>query len=169
VAAKGVEPNRHKIIAARARGLDVDYFDLASHNEHYDFISLLNVYSHLTNPPEFLRLVGQRLKPNGELLLETGDTANLPADVHPRPFLIPDELSFASEPILLNMLKKAGFEIISVSKYPALKLWFMKGRILIEFVKLFLPQRRSQLPNLYNQFRAAKYRTDIWIRARMGA
>lgn len=169
VAAKGVEPNRHKIIAARKQGLDVAYFDLASHEDHYDSISLLNVYSHLTNPADFLRLVAKRLKPNGEVLLETGDSANLPADEHPRPFLLPDHLSFASEQILLNMLKIIGFEIISISKYPSLKLRFMKMRIVIEAAKIFLPHKRSQLPGMYSQFRVAKHRTDIWVRARMGA
>lgn len=169
VVAKGVEPNRNKIAAACKKGLDVSYFDLASHDEHYDFISLLNVYSHLSNPADFLRLVAQRLRPNGELLLETGDSANLPADEHPRPFLLPDHLSFASEQILLNMLKTAGFEIISVRKYPSLKLRFMKARILIEVVKLFLPRKSSQLPRMYSEIRVAKHRTDIWVRARMSA
>jgi len=169
VAAKGVEPNRNKIVAARKKGLDVDCFDLASHDEHYDSISLLNVYSHLTNPAEFLRLVAQRLRPNGEVLLETGDSANLSVDEHPRPFLLPDHLSFASEQILLNMLRRTGFQIVSVSKYPALKLQFMKMRILIEVAKVFLPHKRSQVPDMYNQFRVAKHRTDMWVRARRGA
>src|SRR5207249_11950728 len=122
--------NRRKIVAARKWGLNVDYFDLAAHDEHYDSISLLNVYSHLTSPLEFLRLVRRRLKPEGELLLETGDTASLGANQHPRPFLLPDHLSFASQQILSDMLKKAGLEIISIHKYPSVKLRLMKGLIL---------------------------------------
>jgi len=167
VAVKGIEPNRLKITAARKRGLDVDYFDLGFHDALYDSISLLNVYSHLTNPREFLRLVKQRLSPKGELLLETGDTASLPANLHPRPFLLPDHLSFCSEQILTNMLKETDFEIISVNKYPPLKLRFMKERILREVVKLALPHKRSQIPMMYGWFRVAKYRTDTWIRARV--
>jgi len=169
VAAKGIEPNRHKIAAARKRGLDIGHFDLASHDEQYDFISLLNVYSHLTSPPDFFRLVKQRLRPKGEVLVETGDTASLGADQHPRPFLLPDHLSFGSQQILSRMLKEIGFEIISVNKYPALKLRFMKGLILKDIVKLVLPHKKSQLSALYSSLRAAKYQTDMWIRARVAA
>ena len=167
VAAKGVEPNQFKIAAARERGLNVDYFNLALHDSVYDCISLLNVYSHLTNPCQFLQLVRQRLKPKGELLLETGDTANLPAPVHPRPFLLPDHLSFCSQEILLGVLKQNGFEIISVNKYPSIKIRFMKERILKEAIKLVLPHKKSQISTIYSWLRVAKYRTDMWIRARV--
>jgi len=167
VVGKGIEPNQHKIAASRQRGLDISYFDLASHNESYDMISLLNVYSHLTNPPEFFRLVWRRLKPNGEILLETGDTANLQPDQHPRPFLIPDHLSFGSQEIITKLLKDAGFEIISVKKYPAIKVQFMKANILKDIIKAFLPHQKTQLSDVFSLFRAAKYRTDMWIRARV--
>lgn len=167
VDARGIEPNRFKVAAARRRGLNVGYFDLASHDNRYDIISLLNVYSHLPNPREFLRLVKQRLAPLGELLLETGDTAHLPADQHPRPFLLPDQLSFTSAEILSNMLKDVGFEIISINKYPDLKLRFIMATLPKEFVKLALPKKRSQLSSLYSWFRVSKYRTDMWIRAKV--
>jgi SAM-dependent methyltransferase len=170
VVCKGIEPNQHKITAAQKRGLDVDYFDLASHDQCYDTISLLNVYSHLPSPPEFFRLVRRRLKPNGEILLETGDTANLLPDQHPRPFLLPDHLSFGSEQVITNLLRRAGFEIISVNKYPAVKFRFMKADILKDIVKALLPHKKTRLSDLYKLFRAAvKYRTDMWIRARVAA
>jgi SAM-dependent methyltransferase len=169
VNARGIEPNRHKIDAARNRGLKVDYFDLTSHDGLYDSISLLNVYSHLTDPPGFLRMVKQRLKSGGELLLETGDTADLPADIYPRPFLLPDHLSFCSERILSDMLTRIGFQIVSINKYPTFKLWTMKWRILRETVKIFLPNKESQLAVMYRWHRVARYRTDTWIRARVAA
>jgi SAM-dependent methyltransferase len=169
VVGKGIEPNQYKIIAARKRGLDIGYFDLASQDECYDTISLLNVYSHLTSPPEFFRLVRRRLKPNGEILLETGDTANLRPDEHPRPFLLPDHLSFGSQQVITNLLKHAGFQIISVNKYPAIKLRFMKANILKDVIKAFLPHKKTQLSEMVSLFRAAKYRTDMWIRAKVAA
>ena len=52
--AQGVEPNVHKQASARRHGVDVAFFDLENHEEKYDRISLLNVYSHLPNPPEIL-------------------------------------------------------------------------------------------------------------------
>jgi len=167
VEALGIEPNRQKITAARLRGLNVGYFNLASHDKRYDTISLLNVYSHLPNPREFLHLVKQRLTPRGELLLETGDTANLPADQHPRPFLLPDHLSFTSAEILSNILNDVGFEIISIKKYPDLKLRFVIGTLPKEVVKFFLPKKRSYLRSLPTLLRVNKYRTDMWIRARL--
>ena len=111
-------------------------------------------------------MVRERLKPKGELLLQTGDTASLSLDQHPRPFLLPDHLSFASQQILSNMLKQTGFEIISVKKYPAVQLWQMKYMVLKEMVKVVLPHKRSQVNSVYSMFRVAKYRTDMWIRAR---
>ena len=167
VEALGIEPNRQKVTAARLRGLNVDYFDLASHDKRYDTISLLNVYSHLPNPREFLQLVKQRLTPRGELLLETGDTANLSADQNPRPFLLPDHLSFTSAEILSNILNDVGFEIISIKKYPDLKLRFVIGTLPKEVVKLFLPKKRSYLKSLPTLLRANRYRTDMWIRAKL--
>jgi 2-polyprenyl-3-methyl-5-hydroxy-6-metoxy-1,4-benzoquinol methylase len=167
VEALGIEPNRLKIPAARLRGLNVDYFDLASHHRKYDTISLLNVFSHVPNPREFLQLVRQRLTPRGEILLETGDTANLRADQHPRPFLLPDHLSFTSAEILSNILKHVGFEIINIKKYPDLKLRFIIGTLPKDIVKLFLPKKGTYLKSLPALLRANKYRTDMWIRARV--
>lgn len=169
VTAKGMEPNRYRIAAARKRGLDVDDFDLASHGQNYDCISLLNVYSHLPNPPSYLRLVRQRLKPKGEVLLQTGDTAGFRADQHPRPFLLPDHLSFCSEEILLRILKETGFKIISISKYPVLQIWLMRQMVLKEFAKVFLPHKKSQLGSLYSMIRVGQYRTNMWVRARVAA
>jgi len=167
VQASGIEPNRHKIDAARLRGLDVDYFDLASHRKKYDTISLLNVYSHLPNPCEFLQVVKQRLVPGGEILLETGDTANLPPDEHPRPFLLPDHLSFTSAEILSRILSEVGFKVISITKYPHLKLRFAAATLPKEVVKLFLPNKHSHFRSMYTYLKANKYRTDMWIRAKV--
>ena len=54
VTVKGTEPNIHKQEMARKKGLNVFFFDIESHEEKYDVISMLNVYSHLPDPPAFL-------------------------------------------------------------------------------------------------------------------
>jgi len=167
VKAKGLEPNRHKVKAASEKGLDVSYFDLSTHRQQYDCISILNVYSHLTNPLDFFSLLRSRLNPKGELLVETGDSANLSPEDHYRPFLLPDHLSFGSEEIISGLLRRSGFEIVSANKYPALKLQFMKKRVMIEMVKLALPNKRSQIPTMISHYRARKHKTDMWIRARL--
>jgi SAM-dependent methyltransferase len=161
VSVKGLEPNIHKQASARKRGLDVDYFDIGTHAVKYDVISLLNVYSHLPDPPKYLETVKRLLNPGGELILETGDTANFIAKDHYRPFLLPDHLSFASESILVGILKRLDFEILGIKKYPYV------GSDLksfgIELVKAFLPGYNSKL-RYYLQIK--KYsQTDIFIRA----
>ncbi|MCE5212460.1 MAG: class I SAM-dependent methyltransferase [Deltaproteobacteria bacterium] len=115
---KGTDPNVHKQKSAQMRGLNVSYFDIDSHKERYDIISMLNVYSHLPNPPTFLKSLKKLLYPGSELILETGDTADFKAQDHYRPFYLPDHLSFASERIVVDILEKLGFEIVCIKKYP---------------------------------------------------
>lgn len=155
----GSEPNVHKQDSARKRGLNVNYFDLETHDTKYDVISLLNVYSHLPDPPAFLLMLKNLLNPNGELILQTGDTANLSAKMHYKPFSLPDHLSFVSEDILVSILERIGFEIISIIKYRIVRTDFIS--IAKEMVKLFLPHYKSKL-NLYFM-----QPTDMYIRARI--
>jgi SAM-dependent methyltransferase len=118
VAVEGIEPNQHKCASARTRRLDVYESDTAPPSGRYDVISLLNVYSHLTDPPASIAAWRRLLKPGGELLIQTGDTADLASEDHWRPFYLPDHLSFASEAIVCQVLDRCGFDIVSVHNYP---------------------------------------------------
>lgn len=169
IKAKGTEPDQNKVAAARKRGLDVSFFELASHDQRYDVISSLNVFSHLTSPPDFFRLLRSKLKPAGEILLQTGNTADLPVAQHPRPFLLPDHLSFVSEKVISRVLESAGFEVVSVHKYPMVKLEFMKGYVFKNFVKALLPNRKTRVSDVVSWLRVSRLRTDMWIRARVRA
>lgn len=159
VRAKGLEPNVHKQESAQSRGLDVTYFDIKSHKQKYDVVSLLNVYSHLPNPPEFFASCRNLLNSGGELLLQTGDAAHLSADEMYRPMLLPDHLSFASKEIVSSILKRCGFGIVTVCKYPVVP--FSLIRIIKEFAKFALPNRTCAFKYVLNP----KYRTDMYIRA----
>lgn len=159
----GSEPNVHKQKSARARGLDVQFIDLNMHQNKYDYISLLNVYSHLPNPPLFLSKLKDILKPNGEIIIETGDTANLSASDHYRPFYVPDHLSFASEKIVTDILLRLGFEIIALKKYPFMPL--SAATVAKELIKIFLPGYRSGLLALIAPAKKLPP-TDMYIRAR---
>ena len=159
VLATGMEPNVQKQRSAQRRGLDVSYFDVDTHTRRYDFFSLLNVYSHLPNPKESLMHWKDLLKPGGELLLETGDTANLHSKYHHRPFYLPDHLSFASEDIVVNILEKSGFEILDVKKYPKFKI---STRVVKEIVKLFWPKKKSTIRHLLKT-----YGRDMYVRAKL--
>lgn len=143
VIAKGVEPNVKKAAAARNNGLDVSYFDLAEHQEKYDYISILNVYSHLPDPLKTISEWKNLLLPGGQLILETGDTADLTVEQHPKPFYLPDHLSFASETIVTNILEKSGFEVLGVYKYPEVRQTPMA--IFREVLKALIPGKRSKL------------------------
>lgn len=160
VIAKGVEPNVDKRESARKRGLNVSHFDLNNHSAQYDFISLLNVFSHLPDPKTELTNWKRLLKDGGELFLETGDTANLDSKDHSRPFFLPQHLSFVSEDIVVNMLEKIGFKIINVKKYPAFK--FNIVGIAKEIVKIFWPNKTTQIKYFFK-----KQYTDMYIRAKL--
>lgn len=170
--AVGLEPNEKKQASAARHGLNVTHFDLAEHadgleaDERYDAVSLLNVYSHLPDPVEFLGLCSRLLKPGGELMLETGDTADLPPEEHPRPLFLPDHLSFASEAIVRGVVERAGFQVVSVCKYPAYA--FGVKRYVKELVKLAVPGKQSQILDIQSQRRlVAKKKTDMYLRARL--
>jgi len=159
---RGSEPNVIKQESAKNRGLDVDFINLKRHNTKYDVISMLNVYSHLPNPPEFFSQLKKNLNRGGELILETGDSSHLTALDHYRPFYLPDHLSFASEEIVVNILENLGFEIVKIKKYPYLK--FNLVKIFKEFLKAVLPNYRSKLKYYFSK----KYsNTDMFIRAKL--
>jgi len=162
VMVEGVEPNAHKRESARKRGLSVSSSDLAHHEGQYDVVSMLNVYSHLPHPPSMIMGLTRLLRPGGELFLQTGDTASLDSDDHPRPFWLPDHLSFASEEIVVSILERKGFEILDIKKYPFVRLGL--GSLTREIAKAILPGKKSHLKCL---FRYRLYsQTDMYIRAR---
>lgn len=146
---KGLEPNIDKQKSARQKGLDVSDFDLNQHVDEYDFISLLNVYSHLPDPVEFFESIRKNLKTGGKLFIETGDTANFAPGIHFRPLYLPDHLSFGTEKIVVDILKRSGFEIVGIRKYPMLSSDLYT--IAKEIIKLFWPHKRSSIRYLLNQ------------------
>lgn len=162
VIVKGVEPNVKKAAAARNKGLDVGYFDLTEHREKYDYISILNVYSHLPDPPTIIGEWKSLLLPGGRLILETGDTADLTVEQHPKPFYLPDHLSFASKKIVTNILEKSGFEVLGVYKYPEVRETPMA--IFREVLKALIPGKKSKLWRL---IRGDLKTFDMYVHARL--
>lgn len=156
----GTEPNVHKQKSAQARGLNVSYFDLFTHTSKYDVVSLLNVFSHLPDPRVFIDRCKEMLNPGGELVIQTGDSADYPPEEHFRPLFLPDHLSFGSEKILRNILNKSGFEIVEIRHYPIVHpSLFSFAR---EVLKIVWPGQKSRIKYMLN----SKYRADMFIRAR---
>ena len=162
VTAVGSEPNEHKRRSARSRGLDVSFIPLESHDRRYDCISLLNVYSHVPDPGAFLELLGRRLKPGGELVLQTGDVSGLTPETLFRPMYLPDHLSFATEEIVTGLLERKGYRIVKVRKYPAFPATATFLRIAMHLALGRVAKARSLAQN-YSVSR--RLRTDMWIRA----
>jgi SAM-dependent methyltransferase len=172
ICATGSEPNVHKQEAARKRGLNVSYFDIESLENKYDVISLLNVYSHLPDPPEFIKSLKKNMNPHSELIIETGDTADFSEKDHYRPFYLPDHLSFASERIVTDILLRLGFEIVSIHKYPysnSPPLAFNPMWLAKEILKAVLPSYKSKIQEYLKIYfnRNLWSKTDMYIRARL--
>jgi len=113
----GFEPNDVKAASARERGLDVS-FDSQKLAARFHYISLLNVYSHLPNPPETFAELRERLEPGGELLVQTGNFAELERNEIPTGLDLPDHLSFAGERIALRVFEASGFRVQRIVRYP---------------------------------------------------
>ncbi|MGF1586581.1 MAG: class I SAM-dependent methyltransferase [Bacteroidales bacterium] len=160
---KGSEPSEPKQESARKRGLDVEFFDIDTHTGKYNIISLLNVYSHLPDPPAFLVSLKKLLLPGGELIIQTGDTAELAPENHIRPFYLPDHLSFASEKIVVEMLKRKGFEIIVIKKYPFMQ--FNLKNTVKELAKVIHPRYSSRIRYFFKIKNHPP--TNMFIRARL--
>ncbi|MBI5324877.1 MAG: methyltransferase domain-containing protein [Ignavibacteriae bacterium] len=111
---KGCEPNSAKVESAVSKGLDVESFYPEDHELSYDFVSLLNVFSHLSNPLNSLNNWKKLVKPGCEILIETGDTTDLTKDTIVKPYYLPDHLSFGTKAIVVDILKRVGFEIIKI-------------------------------------------------------
>ncbi len=160
----GTEFNKKKIQSCKSRKLNVEFIDLDQHTEKYDVISLLNVFSHLPNPPEFLEELKKNLNPGGELLIETGHTSHLEPKYHPKPYYAPDHLSFANQKVLEGILVKLGFKIIQTRIYRGEnfpKFYDFKG-LTIQFARILLNRGGS-----WKNFFTKHPDIDMYIRARL--
>ena len=114
---EGIEPCLPKVEKARSKGATVNDTPLEQLERQYDVISLINVFSHLPDPGAFLRDLKRLLKPEGELLLVTGNGADIGAEEYPRPYYLPDHLVFAGEEHLKGILEKTDFHVIRMNRY----------------------------------------------------
>lgn len=147
---KGLEPNQFKIQSCIKRELDVSWVDIEAHQKKYDYISLLNVYSHLPNPKEYIKKIKKNLKPRGELFIQTGHSSHLSPSIHHKPYYAPDHLSFANQSIVEEILEKNGFEIKLTriyrhEQFPTLK---TPKRVALELVKIML-NKGGNINNLF--------------------
>jgi SAM-dependent methyltransferase len=111
----GVEPMTHKAGAARGRGLEVINDYLKPQQFEADFISNIDVFSHIADYRSFLRIVATNLKPLGEIIIETGNSADLQSRAQaPNEMGLPDHLVFAGRATMDRYFASAGFRVKDV-------------------------------------------------------
>jgi SAM-dependent methyltransferase len=110
---EGLEPMHPKAEAARSRGLTVVEGYLHTSHPRVQFISFVDVFSHIPDFRAFLEDVRAVLEPGGEIFLQTGNLADLKRrEEFPGELGVPDHLVFAGETHLRGFLREAGFDVI---------------------------------------------------------
>jgi hypothetical protein len=78
---------------------------------------------------------------------------------------LPDHLSFANEDIVTGLLRRKGFRIVAVRKYPA----FPAAATWMRIAMHLALGRISRVKVLARNYSVARrLRTDMWIRAAVG-
>lgn len=115
---EGIEPMKPKAEHAKARGLCIRQAYLEDiREESYDFVSVINVFSHIPDFRLFLQNVKRVLKPTGEIFIETGNIGDLTTPRHvPSELDLPDHLVFAGEQHMIGFLTDASFKIRKIEK-----------------------------------------------------
>lgn len=114
---EGIEPMRPKVEAARKLGFAVSDTYLSEVGARYDVVSLINVFSHIPDFGEFLGQIKRVLNPGGELLIETGNGADVGSRRnYPWELSLPDHLVFAGEKHIVRFLSEGGFELRQVRR-----------------------------------------------------
>jgi 2-polyprenyl-3-methyl-5-hydroxy-6-metoxy-1,4-benzoquinol methylase len=115
---QGLEPMKPKAEHARARGLAVTEAYLGPQHAGVDVVSVIDVFSHIPDFHAFLRDVKNVLNANGEILIETGNLADLAnRSDFPGELGLPDHLVFAGEKHLRGYLDRAGFDVIRIEEF----------------------------------------------------
>lgn len=114
---KGVEPMTHKAEAAQSRGLDVTNDYLRAGQFQADFISNIDVFSHIPDYHAFLQTVVTNLKPGGQVVIETGNAADVgERKLLPNELGLPDHLVFAGKSTMARYFREAGLEVIETTE-----------------------------------------------------
>lgn len=112
---EGLEPMKPKADCAKKRGLKIREIYLNEVDDKFEFVSLINVFSHIPDFRKFLDEIKKVLVENGELLIETGNTGDLVGvDDVPGELNLPDHLVFAGEKNIVSFLNEAGFSVVCI-------------------------------------------------------
>jgi 2-polyprenyl-3-methyl-5-hydroxy-6-metoxy-1,4-benzoquinol methylase len=114
---EGIEPMKPKAVHARARGLCIREAYLSEVQDKFNYVSIINVFSHIPDFRGFLRDVRNVLAVNGEIFIETGNAGDLKSSHDaPAELDLPDHLVFAGEQHIIGYLSEAGFSTIKIRR-----------------------------------------------------
>jgi 2-polyprenyl-3-methyl-5-hydroxy-6-metoxy-1,4-benzoquinol methylase len=117
---EGIEPMKAKAEMARKFGQNVNEGYLEHVENKFDFISFINVFSHIDDIDDFLEKCNKLLNDSGELIIETGNAADLKSPLEvPGELDLPDHLMFAGEAHIVGLLDRAGFKVIDKISFRA--------------------------------------------------
>jgi 2-polyprenyl-3-methyl-5-hydroxy-6-metoxy-1,4-benzoquinol methylase len=116
----GIEVSAAAAEHGRRLGLNIRHGELtpemAKDLGTFDVVVMLDVIEHLDRTADTLRLLASLLRPNGVIMISTGDWGSFVARVMGRRWRLmtpPQHLFFFSRRTLARMLEQAGFEVLS--------------------------------------------------------
>ena len=113
----GLEPMKLKAEAATQRGLLILQSFIDPDTPKANYISLINVFSHVYDFDDLLCDIHSVLLPRGELFIETGDVSGLKSrEDFPGELGSPDHVAFAGQTHITGFLERNGFEIIKMRR-----------------------------------------------------
>ena len=115
IKAEGFEINKHMIHYGKKKGYKIISQRLPENQKKYDLIIMSETIEHLLNPLEELIKTRNMLEEKGYICITTPDFSNMITK-----FLLVDEeehLFYFTKNTLENLLKKSGFQPISIQKF----------------------------------------------------
>ncbi len=128
---EGIEPMKAKVDQAISRGLLIKEGYITDINNKYNYISIINVFSHIPDFRLFLQDIKKVMLPHAEILIETGNAADVGERKHfPGELILPDHLVFGGEEHIRRYLAESGFELLAIKRLRIDDIgWFMKNTI----------------------------------------
>lgn len=122
----GIEPNEVEAAFIRqtfAIPCESTPLNEASHGGRlFDVVYHCDVLSHLPDPIGTFQRIGERLRPDGVLVFETGNLADVNERYYPAipSFHYPDHLFFFGERSIGKLLQRTGFDLVEMRRYCSL-------------------------------------------------
>lgn len=117
----GIDVSAYAIQKARQKGVKVKRGILQKKTfkrRKFSAITLLDVFEHLNHPRQQLKIIHHLLKPNGIVIINTGDSASLLAKLEGSRwhyFIPPQHVYFYSRHNLKQLLESEGFGVLNIA------------------------------------------------------